>query len=184
MVVLKIQHAQRVLAALTFACAMMLAWSVKAQIEPFVGVYSGKAELVLADGSTLARDLSVEISETRNGFTVKWKTVTFRADGRVKEAAYEINFVPSAREGIFAAAMETNVFGRSVPLDPMQGEPYVWGEINGDTLTVYALFVHSDGGYEIQQYDRTLAEGGLALEFNSFRDGNEQRSLSSFLKRE
>ncbi len=184
MVLLKLPHAARVLAALTFFFAALLASGAKAQIDPFVGSYKGSAELVLADGSTLPRDLSVEIAETRDGFSVKWSTTTFRSDGRVKEVAYEIDFVPSAQEGLFAAAMKKNVFGRSVQLDPMKGEPYVWGQLDGNTLTVYSLFVLADGGYEIQQYDRTLADGGLDLEFNSIRNGEEQRAVSSFLKRE
>ncbi len=184
MVLFRMPHTVRVLAALSFLCAMMFAWGAKAQIEPFVGYYKGSAELVLADGSTLPRDLSVEISETREGFSVKWSTTTFRSDGRVKEVAYEIDFVPSTQNGLYAAAMKKNVFGRSVQLDPMKGEPYVWGQLDGDTLTVYSLFVLADGGYEIQQYDRTLADGGLDLEFNSIRNGEKQRAVSTFLKRE
>ncbi|MDU8945561.1 hypothetical protein [Ovoidimarina sediminis] len=153
-------------------------------IEPFVGTYSGSAELVLADGTKQNRDLNVEIAQSDAGFSVAWGTITFRPDGRTKERSYKIGFVPSKEDGLFAAAMKKDLFGHDVQLDPMKGEPYVWGQLNGDTLTVYALFVDATGGYEIQQYDRTLAEGGLQLEFSSFRNGAEQRSLSSFLKRQ
>ena len=44
-----------VVAALAFVCAFALAWSAKAQVEPFVGYYKGSAELVQADGSTSPR---------------------------------------------------------------------------------------------------------------------------------
>ena len=161
-----------------------LAGSAKAQIGPFVGSYSGSAQLVLADGSTQDRELSVEISQNRNGFTVQWTAITIKPDGRVDEKSYEIDFVPNAREGLFSAAMKKDLFGNDVQLDPMQGEPYVWSELQGETLTVYALFVEPRGGYVIQQYDRTLAEGGLLLEFNSVRNGEIQRTVSSFLMRE
>lgn len=169
------------------ACAVaatVAAWAEVPQIEPFVGSYSGSAELVLADGTKQNRDLNVEIAQSDAGFTVAWRTATFKPDGRVKEVAYKIGFVPSREDGLFAAAMKKDLFGHDVQLDPMKGEPYVWGQLSGDTLTVYALFVDATGGYEIQQYDRTLADGGLQLEFNSIRNGVEQRSVSSFLARD
>ena len=157
--------------------------SASAQIEPFVGSYSGSAEVVRADGSTQQRDLSVEISKNRKGFTVQWTTITIKSEDRTKEKSYEIDFVPSNND-LYAAAMKKNLFGHEVQLDPMKGEPYVWSQITGDTLTVYAFFVDAAGGYEIQQYDRTLAEGGLDLEFTSIQDGEVQRTLSAFLKAE
>ena len=95
-----------------------------------------------------------------------------------------MDFLPSQRPGIFAAAMQRNVFGHAVQLDPMKGEPYVWGRIVGETLTVYSLFLHDDGRYELQQFDRTLVEGGLQLNYTAIRDGVPQRSVETFLKRE
>lgn len=161
-----------------------LAAAATAQIEPFVGSYSGSAEVVRSDGSKQKRDLSVVISQNDDGFVVQWTTKTFWPDGRENEKSYDIQFVPSPREGLFAAAQKKNLFGKSVQLDPMKGEPYVWGQISGDTLTVYALFVDPVGGYVMHQYDRTLAEGGLALEFNSVANGDRQHSVKSFLKAE
>jgi hypothetical protein len=153
-------------------------------IDPFVGSYSGSAELVLADGTTQKRDLGVEIAQTYGGFSVAWSTITFRPDGRTKDRSYKILFEPTGEVGFFAADKRKDMYGHDVQLDPMKGEPLVWGQLSGDTLTVYAIFVDVTGGYEIQQYDRTLAEGGLQLEFSNFRNGAEQRSLSSFLKRQ
>jgi hypothetical protein len=155
-----------------------------AQIEPFVGTYSGSAEVVRSDGSKQKRDLSVAISQNDDGFVVQWTTKTFWPDGRVNEKSYDIQFIPSPRDGLYAAAQKKNLFGKSVQLDPMKGEPYVWGQISGDTLTVYALFVDPVGGYVMHQYDRTLADGGLALEFNSVANGDRQHSVTSFLKAE
>ncbi len=177
-----LQLASRLFSALSFA--LLATQLTAAEISDFVGVYSGSAEMVSADGKTSPRDMSVAISETKKGFEVSWTTTIYRANGRVKESSYDIDFVPSDRDGIYAAAMQTNVFGHSVQLDPMKGEPYVWGRIIGDTMTVYSLFVNDDGGYELQQYDRTLADGGLQLEFSRVRNGEVQRSVSTFLKRE
>ncbi len=155
-----------------------------ADISRFVGVYVGSAEMVEADGSTHKRDMSVSIEEARNGFRVKWTSVTHKGDGRTKEKSYEVNFRPSERPGIFAAAMTQSVFGHAVPLDPMKGEPYVWGRIEGDTLTVFSLFVDDTGGYEMQQFDRTLTQGGLNLEFSNLRNGKAQKTVSSFLRKQ
>lgn len=155
-----------------------------AEISKFVGAYTGSAEIVSSDGTTSRRDMSVDISTSKNGFTVQWTSTTFKPDGRTKEKSYSINFVPSDRDGIYSAAMGRNVFGHEVQLDPMKGEPFVWGRITGDTMTVYSLFVDDVGGYEMQQYDRTLAEGGLRLDFSIQRNGEQLRSVSTFLIRQ
>jgi hypothetical protein len=155
----------------------------RADISAFVGDYTGSAEVVSADGSTAPRNMSVSIAQTSDGFTVAWSTVTIKSPGESREKTYEIMFLPSDREGIYAAAMKRNVFGHAVQLDPMKGEPFVWGRISGDTMTVYSLFVDNDGGYEMQQYDRTLVDGGLKLEFARFRNGENLRSVSAFLER-
>ena len=80
--------------------------------------------------------------------------------------------------------MKRNVFGHNVQLDPMKGEPYVWGRIDGDTLSIYSMFVTEDGGYEIQQFDRTLATGGLELQFQNVLNGVIQRTVSTFLEKQ
>jgi len=160
----------------------VLAGSV--DVSRFVGTYEGSAEVQTSAGQTAQRDLSVKISETDRGFVAAWSTTTYRSDGASKEKSYEIEFVPSDRSGIFAAAMTRNVFGHAVQHDPMKGEPYVWSRISGDTLTVFSLFVNEEGGYELQQFDRTLTDGGLMLEFHALRNGQKERQITSFLKRQ
>ncbi|MFD3189637.1 hypothetical protein ACFMPD_05100 [Sedimentitalea sp. HM32M-2] len=163
----------------------LTAQMVLADISRFVGDYSGQAELVNADGSVSPRDLSVSIRETRRGFSVRWTTTTHKPGGRTKEVTYDITFVPSDRPGVFAAAMKKNVFGHAVQMDPMKGEPYVWARITGEMLTVFSLFVDSEGGYELQQFDRSLVRGGLQLEFQRITNGVKQRSTKAYLdKRE
>jgi hypothetical protein len=53
-----------------------------------------------------------------------------------------------------------------------------------DTLTVFSLFINEAGDYEMQEYHRTLAEGGLALEFRRFQNGEKVRAVETFLARE
>ncbi|MBY5932646.1 hypothetical protein KUV51_06515 [Tateyamaria omphalii] len=162
---------------------LALAGAARADIAPFVGSYTGSAEVVQVDGTTVPRDMSVEISQSRYGFTVTWTSVTYRASGKVSEKSYTVDFVPSGRGQVYAAAQKKNVFGHEVQLDPMKGEPYVWARIVGSTLTVFSLFVDVDGGYGLQQYDRTLTEGGLDLRFQTIRDGRILRAVDTFLER-
>lgn len=155
-----------------------------APVSAFVGDYVGEAMVVSVDGTEAHRDMSVQIRETKKGFSVAWTTITHKPTGKTKEKSYLIEFVPTDRHGIYSAAMRRNVFGHEVQLDPMKGEPFVWGRIAGQTMTVYSLFVDDEGGYEMQQYDRTLAEGGLQLEFSRFRNGEKMRSVSAFLEKQ
>ncbi|WP_299955471.1 hypothetical protein [uncultured Roseobacter sp.] len=174
------------LCARFLAALVLLGMAVAAQadIERFVGSYYGSAKVSLADGSMQKRDMSVEISETKAGFSVAWTSTTYRPDGSTKDKSYKIEFVPSDRGDVYASAMKRNVFGHDVQLDPMKGEPYVWSRIDEDTLSVYSLFVAEDGGYEIQQFNRTLAVGGLDLDYKSVRNGEIQRTVSTFLEKQ
>lgn len=153
------------------------------EISEFFGRYSGSVEVTYADGHVGLRDMSVEISETRKGFRVKWSSTTEKRDGRRKEKTYEIDFVASDRDGIFSAEMHRNVFGHGVQHDPMKGQPYVWARISGETLTVFSMFIHPNGDYEMQQYDRTLTSNGLHLVFSSHRNGHPLRQLTTELTR-
>ncbi|MFY9210222.1 MAG: hypothetical protein WAO69_03755 [Aestuariivita sp.] len=155
-----------------------------AVLEAFEGAYAGSAEVTSSDGTKRMRDMSVEITVTREGFNVAWSTTSYRADGSANEKSYEVEFVPSERDGVYSAAMERNVFGHEVQLDPMQGEPFVWARIQNGTMTVFSLFVDDAGGYEIQQFDRTLTDGGLTLDFQAVRNGERTRTITTFLEKQ
>lgn len=170
-----------------FAGCMALAVTAYAQVAevaPFLGEFSGSAEVIGSDGSATPRDMSVTIAESRDGFNVSWSTTTYKSDGRIKEQSYSVDFLPTDRDGVFSAAMTRNVFGHAVQLDPMKGEPFVWGRIAGDTLTVYSLFVDDDGSYEMQQYDRSLRDEGLLLTFSRVREGEKLRTVETVLERQ
>ena len=79
--------------------------------------------------------------------------------------------------------MRRNQFGGRVPLDPLKGEPYVWARLHERTLTVHALHIKDDGGFEIQVYDRTLSDGGLRLRFARQDENGPLKELRGELKR-
>lgn len=151
-------------------------------IDPFVGEYEGHVTLIDGD-KEVERDLGVKISKMKKGFNIQWTAATRKADGKLKTKEYTIAFLPTSRSNVFAAAMKTNVFGGKVPLDPMKGDPYFWSRIIGDTLTLFALLVRDDGGYELQVYDRTLRSEGLQLKYSRIRDGQPLRTIETLLRR-
>ena len=51
----------------------------------------------------------------------------------------------------------------------------------GQTLTVHTLAIGTEGGYEMQIYNRTLSTFGMDLEFVAFRDGEERRTAKGRL---
>ena len=169
---------------LTLILLLFLPVAVKAaEFSPFLGEYAGFATVETGDGPE-QRNMSVEIREEGKGFGIRWETMIHTAAGKTRKKSYDIRFVPSRRDGIYASAMKTNVFGHDVPLDPLAGEPYVWARIQGDTMTVHSLHINEAGGYEIQRYDRTLTEEGLRLDFVTIRDGGQQKAVTTMLQRQ
>ena len=151
-------------------------------IEAFFGEYEGET-VADYDGELRERDLRVKISPHPDGFTVEWTSVTRRLDGQIKRKTYAINFLPTRRGNIFRSGERKDMFGNAVPMDPLKGDPYVWARLHEDTLTVFALHVLEDGGYEMQVYARTRVPEGLDLEYTRVRDGEVLRSVEATLRR-
>lgn len=162
--------------------ALFPAWAAAQPYQKFLGEYEGSG-LVDPDGTLQTRDLKVTISETESGFRVSWVSVSRGSGGTIKRKAYTIDFQPSKRDGVYSAAMRTDLFGNRVPLDPMAGDPYVWARIDGETLFVYAMLINEQGGYEMQVYKRTLTPTGLDLDYSRVSDGEVLRTISAELKR-
>lgn len=176
---------RRVIALASFLVMVFAAGAAGAQdrpIEDFFGSYVGRSISVIGEGLS-QRDLNVTIKKHKDGFTLDWSTVTRRHDGKMRSKSYSINFRPTKRPGIFASAMRNNVFGGAEPLDPLKGDPYVWAGIQGDTLTVHAMLITDDGGYEMQVYERTLTEDGMFLKFSRNRDGVQAKFITGTLTR-
>lgn len=146
----------------------------------FFGNYTGKTDSTVK-GDKSSRMVDLSIVEFKKGFQVNWTTTTQKASGKSKKKSYSINFIPTHREKIYSSAMKTNLFGGQIALDPLKGDPYMWARIVDKTMTVYALHVTDDGGYELQVYNRTLTDTGLDLKFSRIRDGQPMRSFKGLL---
>lgn len=153
-----------------------------APLSRFYGKFAGVAVSDSGNGVT-ERDTSVEIRPFKRGFSVDWVSLIRKKDGSVKRKRHVVKFVPTSRPHIYESAMAVNMFGQTVPMDPMQGHPYVWAKIRGRTMTVYSMYITDTGSYEMQVYRRTLVPGGLDLEFTRLRDGESVRRSTAALKR-
>ncbi len=151
-------------------------------IKDFAGEYVGRSVTHNTE-SLEPRDLGVTIRGDDKAFTISWTTISRRADGRTSPKSYTIDFLATQRTGIYRSGMRRNQFGGRVPLDPLKGEPYVWARLHERTLTVHALHIKDDGGFEIQVYDRTLSDGGLRLRFARQDENGPLKELRGELKR-
>lgn len=163
-----------------FTLAVAAAPAAASDIEAFYGEFEGEA-VTDYDGVLRKRNLRVKISPHPDGFTVDWTSVTKKSNGKLKRKAYSINFLPTRRKNIFRSGERKDMFGNAVPLDPLKGEPFVWARLHEDTLTVFALHVLEDGGYEMQTYARTRIPEGLALVYSRVRDGQNLRTVEAML---
>jgi hypothetical protein len=153
-------------------------------IEAFFGSYEGRGS-GSGDSHAPDRDLAVSIGPAADkGFVVSWSTaVRGGAAEAEKRKAYSIGFQPTQRPGVYSSAMRANVFGDKVPMDPFKGDPFVWARLSGKTLSVYAMIILDDGGYDLQIYDRTLTPAGLELVFSRWVDRQQVGGLSAHLVR-
>jgi hypothetical protein len=151
-------------------------------LRRFFGTYAGEA-IVEGSADLEKRDINAEISAQGKGFSVKWMMVIRKKTGPPRKVEYTIGFQPTKRAGLYSSAMRTDVFGNAVPLDPMNGDPYLWARIEGNTLWMYALLVTEEGGYEMQTYERTLTADGMNLRYSRIRDGEVLRTVTGKLKR-
>lgn len=153
--------------------------------DVFFGTYDGVGVIEGEAAEEGGRKLRVEVKPDEDeGFIVDWTTVITKDDGRLKSVSYSIHFQETEKDAVYSSAMRKNMFGRWVPLNPIKGDPYVWARIQGRTMTVYALIIREDGGYEMQQYERTVtADGAMQLVFKRFRDGDPLKTIYGTLER-
>jgi hypothetical protein len=141
-------------------------WRGSALSESAVSVYFRLTE----------RDLDVVVGPSGNGFTITWTTV-LRQSGdpnnpTVKRRSTTLNFIASAQPNVWRAVNSG---------DPVAGQPAIWARIKGKTLTINSMVVNSDGGFEMQVYDRTLSGLGMELEFTRVEDGEPVRTAKGRL---
>ena len=172
------------LIAALWLCLASISMAQAASIDPFVGAYHGTT-IEHAENELQARDLDVVIEKTDRGFVVDWSTVIHKADGREKTVSLDVEFYATERADIYGSAMRSGLFGKRIPNDPLKGEPFFWARIVDKTLTIHALYINDEGGYEMQVYKRTLdEEGNLDLVFRRFRDGEQIRDVTGKLTRQ
>jgi len=173
-----------------FALSFLIAFALTAtheaaaadrKISDFYGAYTGQSISVTGEGLS-ARDLSVEIKAAKDGFNVSWTTVTHKKGSSASRKSYSVDFSKSARKNVWGSAVRRDAFGNMRPINPLnEGDPFVWATVKGDTLTVYALLITPEGGYELQTYARTLTATGLALNFTRLRDGEQLKAITGVL---
>ena len=185
---MKKYHASHVASALCLLVIVFSSSSFGASgsigLEKFFGKYAGRSISVQGEGLS-DRDFNVTISAyAKNGFTLDWTTVIRYTSGKTKQTTSSVNFLPfRKRPGIFYSAMEKNIFGKQAPADPLSGKPYVWAGIEKDTLTVTALYIVNDGGYELQVFKRTLTPSGMTTHFERVRNGEKLRIITGKLEK-
>ena len=176
------QGAASVACFLTLVLAERTARAQSPAYQKFFGEYVG--ELISeSKGAVEKRDINAKIAPHKNGFTVTWVLTIRKAAGKVQRDDTTVTFQPTNRENIYSAGMRVDVFGNAVPLDPLRGDPYLWARIEGQMLTIHALTVTENGGYEMQRYDRTLTPGGMDLRYSRVRDGQVLRTITGKLKK-
>ncbi|UWR25032.1 hypothetical protein K3757_11145 [Sulfitobacter sp. S223] len=155
---------------------------VAATLDQFEGSYVGEAEFIF-EGETQRRDMSTKIEVTKKGFVLTWTSVSYKVSGKKKSKTYSVRFIPSSRDNIYESAMKKDLFGKDRPLDPLKGEPFVWARLEGDTLSVFSLFINSVGEYEVQEFHRTLVEEGLDLVFLRIHSKATEKEIRTTLYR-
>jgi hypothetical protein len=146
--------------------------------QAFFGIWAGGGVAENRDSITFpqtARDTDVTIAAAANGFTVTWTSV-IRGGGDPKNpnerrVTTSRTFVPSG----------TNVWRCTESGDPTAGKEACWARIRGRTMTVYQMAMLEDGGYIVQQYDRTLSGTGMDLRYTQLRGQHNVRVVSAKL---
>ncbi len=150
--------------------------------ERFFGSYKGMSTSV-PEGETSRRELSITIKPYENGFIIEAETRMHKTNERVKRIQTSISFRPTRRKNIYESGMRRDLFGHTVPLDPLKGDPFVWATISGNNLTVYAVRITDSGAQDMQIDKRTLTPQGMDLEFIRFYKHDPIRRLTGVLKK-
>ncbi len=153
-------------------------------IKSFFGNYTGSGAEVVGEGLS-ERDLNLVVKPFKeDGFTLIWTSVLRKKDGRLKKRSHLINFRPVLnRKGIYTAEMRRTPSGLPAPLDPINGDPYVWAGVQDKLLVVHTFYITDDGGYEIHVYTRKLTQDGMSLHWERVRDGKKLKLITAKLQK-
>ena len=153
------------------------------EIEPFVGTYVGKAQVLGPNGEVVEeRDMDITISEERGGgFRIDWINVTL-VDGRrdvpgVRRRVDQVVMEPGDRDGVYLEKAQRSLFERREDVDIISGDALRWARIDDDRLGLFSLIVSQDGGYDLQSYERILTDDGLGIEYSRVKNGVVTRRI-------
>jgi hypothetical protein len=150
--------------------------------EEFLGEYQGVS--VKDPGKNwLPADLNVSIQPHDNGFIMRWVTVTSGISGITERQKNTVKFHPTKRTSVFAAAMKPNLFGGWEPLDPFNGDPFMWARYLDSTLTIYAMIITDSGAHDMQIYERTLTPEGFIIKIKRMRNESPLQIVNGIVKR-
>lgn len=153
-----------------------------ASLMRFFGAYEG--ETVFQDREVAPRELAVVIRPFADGgFTIRWRTIIFDTVNEPRGRTQVIYFKPLDGQRAFFAATAPEDAAGLASQDPLDGRPFAWARISGETLTVNVFTISDMGDYVIQTYERQLTENGMALAFLKVRNGRPEQRMFGILGR-
>ena len=144
---------------MTLSGLALLAMNVSAlraqpsSIADFVGSFAGTGVAETCNdiyAPESVRDLDVMIEAAGSGLSVTWTTVVRSVGGKAKYETQTLSFSATGAGSQYWSDALTDPFGHGV----------AWAGIEDQTLSVFALNIDTDGGYQLQRYARTLDQVG------------------------
>ncbi len=130
-----------------------------------------------------ARDLDVTIAapppeaDAADGFSVTWTTLS-RDSGSSMQPTWRTRSAAL----LFKPTEQANVWREAHSTDPLR-QPYAWAQLVGHTLTMYLLTIPTNGGVELQVYERTVVGDTMQLLFTRFSNDDNIRTVKARLTR-
>jgi hypothetical protein len=159
-------------------------------IEDFGGVWRGTELRISGDAQGLAlepADLDMQIQTDGDGFQIS-STGLARKDGVLAPHKIDARFTATDRPGVYAfepgGSSFFGLFADPATGNPLQGETLLWARLAGPTLTVYSLAITDDGDFDLHRYARTLAEGGMDVQYTRRVANNRVVTLEGRVKAE
>lgn len=171
--------------AWTIACAFLLAASNPAHaagedIGHFAGTYIGEYVSEPA-ASVRPDDLHLRVRIHRKGFMLDWQSLAKPEES--PKHHYNVSFVPTSRTNVYIAAMRCDMFGNLRPLDPMQGEPFMWAAVEGNRISLYVMEIDARGAHDLRIYRYRLEGERMTLTFERHRDEERLRVIRGGMKK-
>lgn len=171
--------------AWTIASVLLLAGSnpaygAQVEVESFAGTYIGEYVSEPA-ASVRPDDLHLRVRIHRKGFMLDWQSLANPEES--PKHHYNVSFVPTSRTNVYIAAMRCDMFGNLRPLDPMQGEPFMWAHVEGNRISLYVMTIDERGAHDLRIYRYRLEGEKMTLTFERHRDEERLRVIRGGMKK-